>query len=410
MSPHPLALALVAAALPVVAFPVAAFSLDVALPAGTVVAGVSQSDSARTEVTAFFPDGTSRVLASEGHKRGFLPKGSLDASPAPSRIVLAVPEEGGDGATIVVLDLATGARMQVGTRAIASQRPLLVDGRVTWVRASETEKRSTFDVVEAPLAGGGEEVLASVEGAWLSPIAASPGHYLLIDVNGGNRVVARDGATFVDVRDLGTDRVRSPALVAAPGERNHVWLERGEPQGRALLLAIDARGGTTVMRAGLAGMDPLAVGGLIVAGAGEKHASLVVLDGTRSGPRLHTSPLPGVPPDRFVDRAIDRIVDLGRPGIATPRAGALVDDALVVAAWLDRGASLPGELVVVDARGTRVLVNDALAEVYGVMPTTASTSVSTTSPTSAASQPSDTSPSSGAPLPSDGTSAPGAPR
>ena len=328
-----------------------AFALAAAgpLPAGTVIAGVSSPNSPRTEVMALFPDGTQRPLFTEEHAPGFVPKGALNT--AATRVVLAVQKDGAEGASVVVWDFASGARTLVGERAVRTQAPSIFGDVVTWVRAAESPLRSTFDVVSARMDGGGEEVRASIEGAWLTPIAGfAQARYLHLTSDGDNRIVALEGTALEVIRVLGKGRYRIPAL-AGP---TRSLVERGLPGGRAEV--IDERG--ALVRTGLAGMQPLAVstarsgrspdGVAFVMGAGGKHAALVAIEETREGTR-------------------ERSLDLGRPGIATPLAATLVNGALTVVARLDRGRALPAELVLLDGRGARVLVTGGSVEVYGVV-------------------------------------------
>lgn len=314
------------------------------LPLGTVVAGVSTHDGTHTDVTAFLPDGTSRVLFVEAHAAGFVPKGSL----SDARVALALQHEGADGATVVVRSLDDEAvRTVVGERAIASQAPRMQEGHVTWVRAAEKPSRSTFDVIAAPIGGAGEEVRASIDGAWLSPLG--DGHFVHITANGAHRVVALRGASLDVVRELGKGPMRLPA-VASPHTGSAV-VERGLGGGRAQLVAFI---GPTlehprILRAGIAGMDPLVVTGgegNVVAGAGTKRAMLTVIDS------------PG---------DAERRIDLGVAGVASPLAAAAVAGELVIVARIDRGRALPGETWIVDAKGPRALAKGGVIEVYGIV-------------------------------------------
>lgn len=316
------------------------------LPAGTVVAGVGTHEGTRTDVTAFLPDGTTRVLFVEEHAAGFVPKGALHDG----RVALAVQHDGADGASVVVLDLASGtngangasgARVVAGERAIASQAPRITAGdRVTWVRAAEKPTGSTFDVVTTRIDHDergtiSEEVLASIDGAWLTPLDAT--HFVHITNDGTHRVVAARDASLELVRELGKGPLRRPALTSgAP------IVERAIGNGRARL----ERGGVT-LREGIAGMDPLVVDGardVVVAGAGSKRSALVVYSSEG-----------------------ERVFELGRAGVATPLAAAMVRDGLVIVARLDRGRALPAEHWLVSARGSRALATRGVVEVYGIV-------------------------------------------
>jgi hypothetical protein len=318
-----------------------------ALPTGTVIAGVSTHDGTRTDVTAFLPDGSARVLFAETHAPGFVPRGAL----VNAHLALALQHDGADGATVVVHDLASGARVVAGERAIAKQAPRVIGDAVTWVRAAETPARSTFDVVRASLgadsAGTGEEILASIEGAWLTPLTAD--QYLHVTVDGAHRIVARRGTSLDLVRELGKGPLRRPALASAD-----VIIERAIGNGRAQLVRIRSGGllREEVVREGIAGMDPIVVDGtpaahsVIVAGAGTKRAALVVLDASKR----------------------ERIIDVGRAGVATPLTASMIDGALLIVARVDRGRALPPETWIVDGRGApRALAVGGAVEVYGVV-------------------------------------------
>lgn len=302
-----------------------------ALPSGTVVAGVSTHEGTRTDVTAFLPDGSARVLFVEEHAAGFVPKGSLDAS----QLALAVQHDGADGASVVVLDLVSNTRVVAGERAIASQAPRSTGQSVTWVRAAETPERSTFDVVSAR--DGNEEVLASIDGAWLAPLRGDA-RFLHITTDGVHRVVALRGTSLDVERSLGKGPLRLPALTSD----GTVVIERTLGNGRARL----ERAGVT-LREGIAGMDPLIVDGardIVVAGAGTKRAAIVTIEKTG-----------------------ERIIELGRAGVATPVAAALIDGNIIVVARVDRGRSLPPETWLIGGRGPRALATGGSIEVYGVI-------------------------------------------
>jgi hypothetical protein len=349
-------------------------------PAGTVLAGVSTANGTSTDVTAFFPDGTKRVLFVEEHAAGIVPKGTLSqgGNAWTTILALAVQRDGAEGASVVLRD-ANARRLVVGQRAIASQAPRILSSMdanqaapmrlsATWVRAAEQPARSTFDVVHtlledvpaAPLREPlvTEEVVASIEGAWLSPIEErddrSAWRFVHITAKGAHRVVRLDGlddATLDVERELGKGPMRLPALIAP-----FALVERPLGKGRARLVALEgaAPSRERILREGIAGMDPLAAGGVVVAGAGTKRAAVVVFEpkvSARGGPVVWN----------------EREIHFGRAGVATPLAASSVLGETVVVARLDRGRALPQELWLVDKNGARALATSGVFEVYGIV-------------------------------------------
>lgn len=304
------------------------------LPSGTVVAGVSTIDGTHTDVTAFLPDGTARVLFVEAHAKGLIPKGIAYDD---DTFIFAVQHEGADGARVILHDAAR--RVVVGERAIASQAPRLHleagSNRATWIRAAETPARSTFDVVSAPVdgdGGGAEEVLASIEAAWLTRVGDK---YVSVTRDGEHRLMKRVGTELVVERSLGKGPLRLPAITARDVVVEVV--ERAAGQGRARIMI-----GDRVVHEGIAGMDPIAVGDDVVIGAGTKRAALLILPSSKR-------------------------LDIDRAGVATPLAAARVNGEIVVVARLDRGRSLPSEVWLVSERGARLLFTGGAVEVYGVI-------------------------------------------
>lgn len=323
-----------------------------ALPAGSVVLGVSTIDGTATEITALLPDGGQRLLAEEAHDRGIVPKGTLTRD---GRLVLAVQPRGAEGASVVVLDLASGARRVEGQRAIASQAPLVVEDAggeaVVFVRAHETPARSTFDVVRAR--GGQAEVIASTDAAWLAPVATSSvpaDRFLRIEPSGAASVVHVDKDALVKDIDVGKGPVRLPLLVPSSEGGGRVLVERVLPDASEV---VDATTGAVVAR-GLGELRPLALGdGRVVVGAGTKRAGVRVLRLDARG-RVQK----------------DELLPSERAGVATPLAAALVDGRPVVVAWLNRGQALPGELWLFTSGSARALLParaGVAVEVYGVV-------------------------------------------
>jgi hypothetical protein len=307
-------------------------------PAGSVVLGVSTIEGTETEILVVTPRGEREVLGTLTHARGHIPKGIL----AGDRVltVARVPDDA--GGVLEETLLSTGARRVLLTNVLATQAPSLDDTQRVLAVRQDAER--TFSIVRADDA----KTLARVTASWLTPARGSPGAFLVID---GARtrlsILAERG--LEDTVVLGEGPVRSAVLTRAG-----FAIERARAGGRAdLVMAGRSQAAKhDVVRAGLAGMDPLPCGEDIVVGSGEKHATLLLL--RRVG-------------DTHVKRAR---LTADRAGVATPRACAMVDGAVVAVAWLDRGAALPGELWRFTPAGASALLapqTGAAVEVYGVI-------------------------------------------
>ncbi len=303
------------------------------LPPGTVVLGTAAVDGASTEVVALTPAGDRRTLALIEHAPGRLPKGLLQGD----RVLFAVAPQGQDDATIVELRLDGGQRVQLARGALAAVPPAIDDaGEVVFVRQLAEAR---FEVVGARDGA----VRARVDASWLQPARGRAGAFLLVERNGGARVLELTPAGLATLATLGKEAARSPALL-----RSRIVVEVADAapaRGRARVLELPS---SKALAAGLAGMDPLPLDQDTVAyGAGTKAAA-VVIDGP-GGARTLRAP---------------------QAGVAHPVAGTMVRGRAHVVAWLDRGASLPGELWLFSDDGARRLLEPAVGsavEVFGVV-------------------------------------------
>lgn len=301
-------------------------------PAGTVVLGTAGIDGTSTEVLALTPAGERHAVAIIPHAQGRMPKGLL----LRDRLVLVVAPAGRADAVLEELPLARGARVLLAEHALAAVPPTVDDaGAVLFVRQAAPAR---FDVVRV----GDGAVLTSVDAAWLQPARGRAGAFLLVEPSGGARVVELTPGGTRTIASIPTGSVRAPALV-----RTRVVAEVADAapaRGRARVVELSSG---KVLAAGLAGMDPLPLDDDTVAfGAGTKGAAVVV------------------------DGANRRTLRAPRAGVAHPLAGALVQGRARVIAWLDRGASLPGELWAFDDAGAVRLLEPAAGvavEVYGVV-------------------------------------------
>jgi hypothetical protein len=326
-----------------------------------------------------------------------MPVGALvpNAGGTPSLVVVVDTRDDADNAAGTVverIDLATGARTLLAHDALGTQAPSsLADGTVSFVIA---EAEGRFAIAPIFIAGSqagrvAGERATGIPAAWLTPARGAPGAYLAIgDGTQASRIVVlhadgtlataralRAGSSDDDGDEDGDDdvahgggatggrahgaaRLRSAAIVRQDPV-NGVVVERGLRNGRAEIVDGDGR----VLARGLAGMDPLplATGDAqldrmddrIVLGAGTKAARIRIAH---------------VKDGKLVD---DVVLDAHRAGIASPRAAALVHGVPVVIAWLDRGASLPGEawrLTPSDSAPLLAPRAGASVQVYGVVP------------------------------------------
>lgn len=299
------------------------------LPAGTVVLGLSTVDGTRTEVVALTPAGERRALSTVTHLAGHLPRGVLRQD----SVVLVSAVDDAAGATVEEVRLGDGARRVLATGALRGVPPTVDEaGEVLFVRAGKTP---TLEVVRARDGA----VRARVEASWLHPARGHAGAFLVVERRGGARLAAVANGALQTLATLGKVSARSPAMTPRR------WLvEERLPDGRAHVVEV---GTGKLVREGLAGMDPLPLDGDTLAfGAGTKAAAIIV-DGARS-----------------------RQLSAPQSGVAHPLAGALVGDVAHVVAWLDRGASLPGELWrFTDGGAVRLLepASGLAVEVYGVV-------------------------------------------
>jgi hypothetical protein len=299
------------------------------LPAGTVILGVSTIDGTHTDIVAVAPSGEREVLGELEHARGRIPKGTFDQ--ITGRIVTVAVVDDGVGTVVEETLIATGARSVVDSNAIAIQAP-----HTAVLIREPTEGH--FEVVRD------HQVTSTFDGAWLMYVGQR--EFFAVDADGTNELLVDQGDSLQALKpNFGKGRFRSPVV----GE----IVEHDIDASHAEIVTIDKR----VLYRGLPGMDPIRVGfNRIALGGGTKHATILL--------------------GRFGHDGLEKVVlDAHMAGVATPLAAATVDewgDEAVVVAWIDRGASLPGELVRFDELSGRVDVIagpevHAAYEVYGVV-------------------------------------------
>ncbi len=329
-------------------FVAACAALAVALPPGSVVVGTSSIDGTATDVVLLAPSGEREVLGSFAHSRGRLPKGTLAGD------TLVTTSQVPDGTrSVVEITSADGARKIAGTGAIATQAPRLVDGAPLYVAdVSPGAPAARFELRR------GDRVLARFSGTWLTPASTRAPLFLAGDAGGVWGALALScppsgaACSLVERARFGKGRFRA---LAAAGDL--LVVERDVDAGHAEVIGVRAGQGSnaerTVLWRGLPGMDPRACGDGLALGNGKKRAGVVVARVERG---------------KLVDV---RELDGGVAGVTTPLSCGVVDGATLVAAWLDKGASLPGELWLfsTNAPARRLLAPHAgdAVEVYGVV-------------------------------------------
>jgi hypothetical protein len=313
------------------------------IAAGSIILGVSTIDGAATDVLVISPDGREERALTIDHAPGRIPKGVLDGNRLIT--VSVVPDE--TGTVVDEFDFATSTRRTIGTGAIPLQAPS-ADGFVRQVKEGE------FEIVARGVPPRKREA------SWVKPFADNA--FLEITLDGNSRII--DGKR---IHELGKARVRSPAKIGSD-----IVMEReGE--------VVDVKG--RVLHKGLPGMDPIALGDRVVLGAGTKSAKVLVAR-VQDGKLRDVVTLEAVVARPSADAALAgaearatgthlaeaRATGTHRAGIATPKAAAMINGQPVVVAWIDRGASLPGELWLLTTTGGRQLVTSGAVEVYGVAP------------------------------------------
>lgn len=281
-------------------------------------------------------------------------------------------------ALLVEKDLATGGERPLLDELVPTQAPLVwrrPDGtrELLAVRLRDEQRGGGhFDVTGVDTASGQTVVRASGARLWVTPfrgpaqglapsylvVDGGPGFQGPVAVNVPDRTgdghahvdVVIDG-TFVTQHRLGPGRFHSPVRV---GERR--LIERAETGKSAAL--VDVVTGKVLLR-GQAGMSPVAGDdGLVAVSSSKKDGSVMV---GRLDDAWQTWPS-------------------GRSGVARPQLVLGDDDGDgghddVVVAWLDRGASLPGELwrVGKTARGLWPATPQTAVTVLGVLPSAKAT-------------------------------------
>lgn len=302
-----------------------------ALAPGDVVVGVSTNDGVVTDVKV-----GDRVVASIAHAPGEPPQGVLVGN-----AVIATVPTGRGSARVERVPLDGGAPVVLAARATPRQPPIaLADDAAAFVRGAGGE--GPFDVVVAR--PGGEEVVAALDVAWATPVrGARAPLFLTIAGDGRGAIVDVDPAsgTARVARDLGFGPFRFPCGAGALSDL--ILVERAGSADGGGHHVVDATTGKSLAASKHPGLSPACGEGVAAWSTGRKDGTVVVRRG--------------------VD---EKVVRVGRAGVARPQAVALVGGAPVVVVRLDRGAALPQETWVVDARGARKLAEGGAVVVYGI--------------------------------------------
>jgi hypothetical protein len=305
------------------------------LVANTVVVGVGDVDGSSTTIStltlgAGAKEARATARCTLPHQRGMVPPGTLVDD---QHVALTLAVGSTRAGAVVVVDLRDCTQRELVDEVIPQQAPLVVDGHVIAVRQLDPDRAgATFDVVSVPLSGGPTEVLASRQALWVTPArgasSTSELRFLIGEGAGdsnGDTPSPDDGRFHLDHLehgdfqqdiDLGRGVFRSPL---ATGE---LEVEDGK---HAVLR--DARG--KVLVRGLPGLSPIRAGQTLATSTGKKDGTILLNGLERKS---------------------------GRAGIARPQAISTAGGVVVVVVWIDRGASLPGELWSIGAKtSTRLL-------------------------------------------------------
>jgi hypothetical protein len=365
-------------------------ALALATPAGaaSVVVGVTPIDATTTTLLAVDLDtAASRLLAEVQHRAGHAPVGVVVD---PATVVLVVEVGNGGDALVVKKDLATGSESPLVDEAVPGQAPLpwsRPDGgrELLVVRLRGEEVRGgTFEVVGVDVDRGQSQVRASGQRLWVTPfrgpadglapsylvVDGAPGFQGPVSVAGAARgEQTGDGHAHLDVvidgifvtrSRLGPGAFRSPTRLGA-----RVFIEQSASPTVSRLVEV---GTGKVLVEGRPGLSPVvSAGGVLAVSSSKKDGSVLVGRGDGAW----------------------RAIPGARAGVARPQLVVDDGDDVVVVAWLDRGASLPGELWRVGDKGRALLppTPRTAVTVFGVLPPSStappsSTSTSTTLPTS----------------------------
>jgi|GEM_PF-1159409 len=351
-----------------------------------VVVAVTPIDAGTTTLLAvdLDIDAVPRPLGTVAHRVGHAPVGAvLDAA-----TVALVVEVGNSGDALVLKkDLATGAETALVDEAVPGQAPVLwsrpdAGGELLVVRLRGEEVRGgLFEVVGVDVTSGQSQVRASGQRLWVTPFRGpaeglAPG-YLIIDgapgfqgpvsvaeaMNGGR---TGDGHAHVDVvidgifvtrTRLGPGAFRSPTRLA-----ERLLVEQSSSTSSSVVARLIEVGTGKVLIEGRPGLSPaVSPAGVLAVSSSKKDGSVLVGRGDGAW----------------------RMVPGARAGVARPQLVVDDGDDVVVVAWLDRGASLPGELWRVGDKA-RVLLPPTprtAVTVLGLVPSPTSPK-SPTSPTS----------------------------
>lgn len=343
-----------------------------------VVVAVTPIDAATSTLLAVELDveATPRHLGIVQHRLGHAPVGVvLDHAS-----VALVVEVGNVGDALVVRkDLATGAELAMVDEAVSGQAPLLwsrPDGgnELLVVRLRGEEVRGgTFEVVGVDLDSGLSQVRAGGLRLWVTPFrgpaeALAPSYLVVDGADGFQGPVSVAGAarrektgdghahvdvvidgTFVTRTRLGPGAYRSPTRYGA-----RLFVEQSPSTTSSRLVEV---GSGKVLVEGRPGLSPaVSAGGTLAVSSSKKDGSVLVGRGD----------------------AVWRLVPGARAGVARPQLVLDDGDDVVVVAWLDRGASLPGELWRVGGKARALLppTPRTAVTVLGLLPSPPSPTVS----------------------------------
>lgn len=358
------------------------------IDAAVIAVAVTPIDGAPTSLLAVdLETAATRPLGEVQHRAGHAPVGVV----VDDNTIVLVVEVGnfGDG-LVVKKDLRTGGETSLLDEAVPGQAPLVwsrPDGgrELLAVRLRGEEVRGgTFEVVGVDLDSGQSQVRASGQRLWVTPFrgpaAGLAPTYLVVDgaagfqgpvsVTGAARgEQTADGHAHVDVvidgifvtrTRLGPGAFRAPTRV---GERlcveQSTSLSGAVSPGSAHLVEV---GTGKVLVDGRAGLSPVvSAGGVLAVSSSKKDGSVLVGRGDGAW----------------------RAIPGGRAGVARPQLVVDDGDDVVVVAWLDRGASLPGELWRVGDKGRALLTPTprTAVTVLGLLPSAASTPPTSIPPT-----------------------------
>jgi hypothetical protein len=347
-----------------------------------VIVGITPIDADTTTLEVIDLDTATlapRRVGELHHRRGYAPVGIV----IDDHTVAAVVEIGNEGDALVVKkDLRTQTETPLLDEAVPGQRPLWeprADGgrELLVVRQRHQQvKGGDFAVVGVDLATHQSTILATAPRLWVTP-CVGPSHgadpaFLVVDGASGFQGLAPtfpravksptgDGVAHVDVVHGGRFIVRhelGPGSFRTPRRHgSRVVLERSRSATQAELIELETG---KVLVVGRPDLSPVfSPRGVLAVSSSRKDGSVRVQH-TQGG----WTSVPG-----------------SRAGIARPQLVVDDSDEIVVVAWVDRGASLPGELwrLGPDARRLLPPAPRTAVTVWGVVPEAVSSSLPSSS-------------------------------